>query len=89
MTGSLQVKNDIYYAVLNFRDKEGKRKQKWVSTGLEVKGNKRKAEQMLNELKAQFNESDYIEPHKVLLCDFIQEWIKLNKPNIGISENFV
>ena len=44
MTGSLQVKNDKYYAVLNFRDKDGKRVQKWISLNLAVKGNKRKAE---------------------------------------------
>lgn len=44
MTGSLQKKNGKYYAVLNFKDKEGKRKQKWISTGLEVKNNKRKRE---------------------------------------------
>ena len=50
MTGSLQIKSDKYYAVLNFKDKEGKRKQKWIATGLEVKNNKRKAEQMLNKL---------------------------------------
>ncbi|MDR0861853.1 MAG: hypothetical protein LBN30_03635 [Oscillospiraceae bacterium] len=49
MTGSLQVKNDKYYMVLN-RIIKGKRKQKWVSTGLEVRGNKRRAEQMLREM---------------------------------------
>ena len=48
MTGSLQVKNDKFYMVLNSTE-NGKRKQKWISTGLPVKGNKRKAEQMLRE----------------------------------------
>ena len=48
MTGSLQVKNDKFYMVLNSTE-NGKRKQKWISTGLSIKGNKRKAEQMLRE----------------------------------------
>lgn len=48
MTGSLQIKNDKYYAVLNFKDHSGKRAQKWVSLGLPaVKGNKRLAEAKL------------------------------------------
>ena len=42
---SLQIKKGKYYAVIDFKDKEGKRKQKWISTGLDAKNNKRKAEQ--------------------------------------------
>ena len=34
MTGSLQIKSDKYYAVLNFRDQEGKRVQKWIPLNL-------------------------------------------------------
>ena len=45
MTGSLQIKNGKYYMVLN-STKNGKRKQRWIATGLPEKGNKRRAEQM-------------------------------------------
>ena len=48
MTGSLQVKNNKYYIVLNVYQ-HGKRKQKWIPTDLPEKGNKRKAEQLLRE----------------------------------------
>ena len=48
MTGSLQIKNDKYYIIVNLKE-NGKRKQKWIATGLDVKGNKRKAEQLLRE----------------------------------------
>lgn len=37
MTGSLQVKGDNYYAVLNFRDLSGKRVQKWINLNMSVK----------------------------------------------------
>lgn len=85
MTGSLQIKNGIYQAVLNFRDKSGNRKQKWISTGLKLKGNKRKAEQMLNELKAQYAEYEYIEPSKILFCDYLKDWVSLNKNNLQVT----
>lgn len=46
MTGSLQVKNGKFYMIINDRE-NGKRKQKWIATGLDVRGNKRRAEQLL------------------------------------------
>ena len=48
-TGSVQEKNGRFYFVLNLYDANGKRKIKWISTGLTVRGNKRKAEAMLHE----------------------------------------
>ena len=48
MTGSLQIKRDKYYAVLSWYEGE-QRKQKWVATGLAVKGNKRRAENVLRQ----------------------------------------
>lgn len=91
MTGSLQIKNGVFYAVLNIKDSTGKRKQKWISTGLIVKGNKKKAEQFLNELKSQYEEmaqekeTNYIEPPEIMFCDFLKEWITLNKSNIQVT----
>ena len=42
-TGSVQEKNGRFYFVINLYDAHGKRKIKWISTGLTVRGNKRKA----------------------------------------------
>lgn len=47
VAGHLQEKKGLYYIVLNFTDENGKRKPKWIATGLPVKGNKRKAEALL------------------------------------------
>lgn len=49
-TGSVQEKNGRFYFVINLYDANGKRKIKWISTGLTVRGNKRKAESMLREV---------------------------------------
>ena len=54
MTGILQVKNEKYYCVLDFKDEFGKRKRKWISTGLTVKGNKRKATEFLNKIITEY-----------------------------------
>lgn len=85
MTGSIQEKNGKYQIVLNFKDSEGKRKQKWISTGLDIKGNKRKAEELLKGYLSENEESDYIEPTKTFLHDFIEKWIELNKANIQVT----
>ena len=50
MTGSLQIKNGKFYAVIRFKDSNNKPKQKWISTGYDVKNNKRKAEQKLQDI---------------------------------------
>ena len=42
-TGSVQEKNGRFYFVINLYDANGKRRIKWISTGLTVRGNKRKA----------------------------------------------
>lgn len=58
ITASLQIKNNIYQVVLNYKDINGKRKQKWVTTGLSEKGNnKRLANQKMQEILADFKEN--------------------------------
>lgn len=51
ITGSLQKKKGLYYAVLNLYDDYGKRKPKWIPTGYTIKGNKKKAEEKLEQFK--------------------------------------
>ena len=55
ITVSLHEKNNIYQAVINYKDDNNKRKQKWVSTGIKVaRGNKRLALQKSEEYREQF-----------------------------------
>ena len=48
VTGTLQEKNGKFYLVLRIPDSTGKLHQKWVSTGLPVQGNQRRAKQLLD-----------------------------------------
>lgn len=58
ITVSLHEKNNIYQAVINYKDDKNKRKQKWVSTGIKVvRGNKRIAIQKAEELRKKFEKS--------------------------------
>ncbi|MCL2020415.1 MAG: site-specific integrase [Oscillospiraceae bacterium] len=82
MTGSLQLKRGIWQCVLNFRDNDGKRKQKWVSTELPERGNKKKAEAILKGLINEYGDNNYIEPTKMLFCDFVSEWVKASKSHV-------
>lgn len=83
MTGSLQIKNDKYYAVLNFRDSSGKRVQKWFPLNLSVKGNKRRAEAALNDLLVTYQGYESIEPMNRLLSEHVWQWMEANRPNIA------
>ena len=80
MTGSLQIKSDKYYAVLNFKDENGKRVQKWVPLNLPVRGNKRKAEVILTELINEYQGMECVEPVNRLLSQHIALWIERDRP---------
>lgn len=91
MTGSLQKKTlsdgkEYYYMVLNFYDKHtGKRKPKWIPTGLLVKGNKRKAEQMLHDTLAQYKENSYDATADTLFSDWVSMWLESTKTYVEKS----
>lgn len=82
-TASLQVKNDIYQVVINYKDIYGKRHQKWTSTGLKASGNnKRLANQKLYEILTEFKKSiDDIDSKSSskLLISYLKEWLLTEK----------
>ncbi len=85
MTGSLQIKNGKYYAVLNFKDDDGKRKQKWISLDMEVKNNKRKAEQALKKIVTECESKKTDIFNKQKFSDFMGEWLKVIKASVKIT----
>ncbi len=84
MTGSLKIKNDRFYAVINY--KEGtQHKQKWIALGLPVKNNKRKAEAMLDEIKKQYEEAYSTSGGDTLFVTYIRQWLQAKRPLIELS----
>lgn len=85
ITGHLQEKKGRYYMVLNLRDHDGAWRPKWKATGLTVKGNKKRAEQMLR-LAIQQQE-DLVNravglADTILFSDFLKNWLEILKNNI-------
>ena len=56
VTGHLRDKNGIYQIILNYKDAKGKYRTKSVSTGLPVRGNKKRAEDMLQAERKKFEQ---------------------------------
>lgn len=55
MTGSLHVKKNNYYVVVNDTNDDGKRIQKWIPTHVSALGhNKREAQRVMNEILANY-----------------------------------
>ena len=57
MTGSLQIKNNKYYLVLNTYENE-KRKPKWIATELAAKGNKTRAQKLLRDTLKEYEQAE-------------------------------
>lgn len=75
VAGHLREQNGYFQMVLNWKGKNGKRKSKSISTGLPVKGNKAKAEEMLLDARQRFNPGNEPENADVLFADFIDKWM--------------
>lgn len=84
MTGSVQVKGNRLYCVLNFKDDKGIRKPKWIPTGLDVKGNKKKADEMLRDLLKKYDGSNFDTLKTISFVAYIRQWLELKKTQIDI-----
>ena len=84
MTGSLQIKNNIYYVVLNQKDENGKRKQKWIKSDLEVRGNKKRAEKFLRETVAQYEENEIISPKNLKFVEQVEWWLEAHRNQVDV-----
>ena len=87
VSGHLQEKNGTFYAVLNYVDALGKRKTKWISTGLHVKGNKKRAEEALLDIRRNFKipEGQNALDGEMLFSDYLCSWLEITKSSLAVS----
>lgn len=86
VAGHLSEKKGYFYAVLTYYDSNGKRKFKWIPTGLPVKGNKKKAEAFLQEARRDFQpEPEKLLGEDILFADYMEQWLEIVKSTISIS----
>ena len=83
MTGSLQIKCGVYYAVLSFKDDSSKWRTKWLNSKLEVKGNnKRKAHEFLTKTLAEHEKSNISFDKDIFFADYMLNWLEIIKCSI-------
>ena len=80
-TGSLTIRNGKYHAVLCFNN-DGKQTQKWISTGLDVKGNKKKADQFLKQKIEEYSNAQTVQDTKILFSDFLMDWLEMHRVKV-------
>ncbi len=87
VAGHLQEKKGYYYAVLSYKDEHQKRKTKWIATGLQVKGNKKKAEAFLMEQRRTFEPPTALQSAEAgadeLFADYLQRWLQIARTTIA------
>lgn len=88
IAGHLREIKGRYYMVLSYKDREGKRFTKTMSTGLEIKSNKRRAEAMLDNARLSFvipekNNAD--QNSKIKLTGYLLEWLDMSKQSIALT----
>lgn len=97
MKGSLRVKDGMYYAVISYKNELGQYKQKWITTGLKERGNKKQALKILEQEVKNFQQPQYQEnskPHSqnnIIFVDYIEDYIKSKEkelsPAVYVSYN--
>lgn len=89
VAGHLREQNGLYQIILSYKDADGYRKTKSISTGLPVKGNKKRAENALLDARKSFDpgepkekEVDYVD---VLFSDFLLNWVEMMKNSVELT----
>lgn len=89
VTGSIQTRGSKYYAVINLKDENGKRKQKWISTDIDVKGgSKKQAERFLHQKLEEYSQKAEEEQHDgqpyadMQVSEYFKKWLEKIKPEV-------
>ena len=91
MKGTLKLKNGLFYAVINYKDRYGRYKQKWISTGLKERGNKKQATEILLQELEKFKEelSDPNTPtlnkNNISFMDYLDQFLETKKVTVEPS----
>lgn len=84
VAGHLQEKNGQFYMVLSYTDSSGKRKTPWLPTGLPVKGNKKRAEQMLLQTRENFVPEGSPDGD-TLFTTYLEQWLEIAKSTVALT----
>jgi hypothetical protein len=84
VSGHIEERNGIYYMVLNWTDDAGNRGRKALSTRLAVKGNRKRAEDMLIEARKEQEVllKDLPGVDGLLFSELMEQWLEAIRPEV-------
>ena len=85
VAGHLREQNGYFQMILSWKSNDGKRKTKSISTGLPIKGNKKRAEAMLLKTRKAFNPDNLLENANIPFSDFLMKWLKDRAASLGAT----
>ena len=96
VAGHLREKRGYYHMVLSYTDEYGKRQTPSKSTGLPVKGNKKRAEAMLQEFRqkkelelqeriSEHERRNPANPSDVLFTQFMLDWLEMMRSSVEVT----
>ena len=84
VAGHLRVQNGYWQMILSYKDSTGKRRTKSVTTHLKEKGNKRRAEEMLLDLRRAFTkERQHALQNGLMFSNFMRDWLAQIRPTVA------
>ena len=76
VAGHLREQNGMYQMILSWKDTDGKRRTKSISTGLPVKGNKKRAESLLRKTQKEFNPETMQQVSDLPVSEYLNRWLR-------------
>ena len=82
VAGHLREQNGMYQMILSWKDTNGKRRTKSISTGLSVKGNKKRAESLLRKTQKEFNPETMQQVSDLPVSEYLNRWLRESVMNL-------
>jgi len=81
-----------YFVIIEYKDADGKRKEKWISTEIPIRGNNKRAiEERRKEILTEYENQDLDTPVEVdlrgdtLFTDYLVQWLETQKTALASS----
>lgn len=77
-TGSPRAQHGEWYAILAIPGTDGEKHTKWIPLGLDATDgkNKKKAQEMTEQLKAKYNSGQIVYSEDILFVDWVRKWLE-------------
>ena len=85
ISASIQAKKGWLYAVLQFKTKEGRYKQKWVAMHLKPTAKKKEQEEKLTQIRLEYSGICSVEALEISFADYIQKWNEETKTSKSVT----